>query len=550
MCVRRALYQLPIGVQIRIRDAKRSILRQFDWAAQVRQLRLRERPYSGETSAGNRSAALSRRIAIYSLHHSSSIEYGLATALRLRGHDVRGVLCDGILPLCEMNLGPIPRPPCQVCIEFSSRYEDAFGMRYDRLTDFLSDADRLDAEKLVAGTPDEALPMLEVSGIPIGRFARREIQRYYRGYIFDPVHDPAYRKWLISAVLLIWLSERWLDAVRPDLAAVCSGRTLPTACFYEVARRRRIRVVTWDGTASHRDGLMLSHNEPATEIPLKEAWCEAASRELAKDELEKLTSYLNNWSRSRNTPFPYNTNPLEDQEVVRQRLGLRPNARLVVGFTNTSWDIAVIDRDVGFDNMFDWIFGLVQYAVHRPDVDFVIRAHPAEVKVPRDLRSRSPVGKELRSRFQPLPNNLRVVEGGDPISSYTLADMAHVNIVYSTRLGLELALRGKRPWIAGDVTYRDKGFTLDLTSKDHMFSLLECDAFDNRLSDEEIELARRFAYLWFFRYEVRLPLLHPADKRFTLRSFEQLAPGGHPVLDRLCDAFVTGKPFVDIVVPN
>jgi hypothetical protein len=23
--------------------------------------------------------------------------------------------------------------------------------------------------------------------------------------------------------------------------------------------------------------------------------------------------------------------------------------------------------------------------------------------------------------------------------------------------------------------------------------------------------------LWFFRYEVRLPLLHPADKRFALR---------------------------------
>ena len=57
-------------------------------------------------------------------------------------------------------------------------------------------------------------------------------------------------------------------------------------------------------------------------------------------------------------------------------------------------------------------------------------------------------------------------------------------------------LRGKRPWIAGDVTYRGKGFTLDLASREQMYDLLDKNAFHNRLSEDEVKLAQRFAYLW------------------------------------------------------
>ena len=66
------------------------------------------------------------------------------------------------------------------------------------------------------------------------------------------------------------------------------------------------------------------------------------------------------------------------------------------------------------------------------------------------------------------------------------------------------------------------------------------------MPEDDIELARRFAYLWFFRYEVRLPLLHPPDKRFALNTFDELAPGGDQAIDNICEAFVTGKPFVDM----
>jgi hypothetical protein len=547
---RGVFYHLPTNWQLWIKSVKRSVLRQYDWAEPIKQTRFREEDYIRETIDRNRSLPDRKRIAIYSLHHFSPREYGLGMALHLRGHDMQGILCDGLLPLCEMNLGPNIRPPCEACILNLSRYEDAFGFNYGRLKDFLSEEDRARAEKLVAETPEDARLKLEINGVPVGRFARREIQRYYRGFVFDPPRDPAFRKWLVSAVLLTWLSERWLDSVQPEIVGVCSGRTLPTACVFEVARQRGIHVVTWDGTASRPDGLMFSHNQSATEIPLDDAWTDAVTRELSKSELNDLNDFLGRWSRSEITPFPYNLKPIEDQAVIRRELGLRTGVPTVVVFTNTSWDIAVIDRDVGFDSMFDWIFAFVEYAIGHPEIDFVVRAHPAEKNVPRELRSRTPVATEIRKRFRPLPSNIKLIEGDNPISSYTLAEIAQVNMVYASRLGLEIALSGKRPWIAGAVTYRCKGFTLDLESRDHMHRLLDEKVFENRLSKEEVELAQRFAYLWFFRYEVRLPLLHPPDKRFSLSTFRELGPGGHPGLDNLCEAIVTGDPFVDMGVPK
>ncbi len=550
LLARSAFHRLPSRWQLWIRGLKRSLLGQYDWAEPVRQTRLREQTYLRETLDRQRSLPGRRRIAIYSLHHFSGVEYGLAMSLHLRGHDVRGILCDGLLPLCEMSLGPSIRPPCEACAMHFSRYEDAFGFKYDRLRDFLVEEDRARAERLVAETPEDARQALEVNGVPVGRFARREIQRYYRGFVFDPPRDPAFRSWLVSGVLLIWLSERWLDRVQPDIVGVCSGRTLPTACLFEVARRRGIHTVTWDGVATRPDGQMFSHNQPATEIPLDDAWRAAAHQPLSAPQLDELQAFLRDWSHSRNTPFPYNPDPVEDEALIRSELGLRAGAPLVAAFTNTSWDIGVIDRDIGFDSMFDWLFSVVEHAADHPESDFVVRAHPAEKKVPPELQSRTPVGAEIRKRFRPLPANVRIVEGDNPISSYVLAKMAGVNMVYASRLGLELALRGTRPWIAGAVTYRGKGFTLDLASREHMFGLLESKAHDNRLSDAEIELARRFAHLWFFRFEVRLPLLHPADRRFALKSFRDLGPGGDPAIGNICDAFVTGQPFLDLNAPR
>jgi hypothetical protein len=545
--LRRAVRSLPAPAQVWLKTVDASI-RDTDWAERVRSVRLREQAFIDATTQQSRRLPGRKRVLFLTLQTPSpwsGTECSLATALALRGHDVRGILCDGLLPLCEMNLGAQERPSCDVCSRWRARhYEGAFGIDCSRLTDDVSGDDHEQAVRLVEGIAPQKLSELVVDGVPVGRFARRELQRYYRGFVFDPAADPAFRQWLVSSVLIVRLLSRALEKQQPDIVVASSGRTLPSACLLSVAKARGVHAITWDTEPSHPDALVFAHDTAAVEIPLEDTWRDAADRELSREERAELHRFLRGWARSETTPFPYNPSPIEDQHTIATSLGLRSGAPLVVAFANSAWDMAVVDRNAGFASMFDWLFTLVEYARANPHVDLVVRAHPAETNVPQALKSRTPVAAEIRRRCPAVPPNVSLVEGDNPISSYALGAMAQVATIYSSRLGLELAMAGKRTWLAGQVTYRGKGFTRDIQSKEELVALLDARAFNETLSSDAVSRAERFAYLWFFQYVTRLPLLRPANQTFGLSSFRHLAPGEDAVIDNLCEAMVARGPFV------
>jgi len=232
LALQRAARSLPESTQLILKRGK-AVVRQDDWAASVKRLRMREQEGLNDIAQQNRALPGRKHVVIFALQLLPpwlEVEYSLAAALQLRGHVVGGILCDGLLPLCDMNLGPGERPPCGVCAGWQARHEDAFGFQFSRLTGFIAPGDRDVAERLVAGTPDHELPTLAVDGVSIGRLARRELQRYYRGFVFQPTADPAYRRWLVSAVLLVRLANRFLEREQPDIVVTANGRSLPSAC--------------------------------------------------------------------------------------------------------------------------------------------------------------------------------------------------------------------------------------------------------------------------------------------------------------------------------
>ena len=223
--LRRAVHRLPDREQLLIRRAT-AALRRPDWADAVGRLRGAESAFIDDTAATAQRQPGRRRVLVCVLQQFppvAEVSYSLAMAMRLRGHDVTGILCDGVLPMCEMNLGHLDRPSCGVCATWASRYEASFGFSFARLTALLTPDDRDRAEALVAATPEGALVSLVVDGVPVGMLARRELQRYHRGFVTEPERDPAYRSWLVSGVLLVQLAARLFDRERPDVLLISSG---------------------------------------------------------------------------------------------------------------------------------------------------------------------------------------------------------------------------------------------------------------------------------------------------------------------------------------
>ena len=80
--------------------------------------------------------------------------------------------------------------------------------------------------------------------------------------------------------------------------------------------------------------------------------------------------------------------------------------------------------------------------------------------------------------------------------------------MYTTTVGLEMAMSGTAVVVAGQTHYRSKGFTFDPNSWDEYFEFL--DLFDKnrnafQLSENQVKEAWQYAYCFFFEYPAPFP---------------------------------------------
>lgn len=474
------------------------------------------------------------------------VEYTLATSLKLRGHDVRMNACGGLPDYCELQTSATERPLCSSCLKGVLQQFDAFGLPFYVQRDFATDDIFVEAKRIAHEQDIPAILNSDISGVPVGKIAWINLFHYFKGYPFElkEEKEAVFRRCVNSAVLITKLTNRLFDTYRPDVAVTVNGKFLQWAPFAIIAKQRGIPFVTWEDLSIIPSGVIFDYNDIAHEQQVDKIWAEESKEPISEAQRNQLREHFRFWAEGKLTPFAYyDETAIKDEEQIKESLGLRKGVPVVSLFPNVTWDSTSVGFDGAFESMFDWIFKTVAYAQRRPDVEFVVRAHPAEKKLPEMFHSTTPVCKEILQRYD-VPENVKLIDPLNPISSYALASISNVVMTYTSTLGIEFALNGKRPWVAGNAYYAGKGFTLDLKSPSHMFDLLDKNQFDNRLTPEEIELAERFACLTRFRRVFPFPYL--GAEKFDPPDFNFMRPGGNPVIDDLCDRILNGKHFFDI----
>ncbi len=157
--------------------------------------------------------------------------------------------------------------------------------------------------------------------------------------------------------------------------------------------------------------------------------------------------------------------------AIRTELNLSQDRRLLVLFTNVSWDLFVAERDFAFDGQMKWIAATFDFIRRHPELDLVVRAHPAEI-VPK-FQTRGRIVQQIEERFGPVPSNVRLIGPESTISSDTLRSMASLNLVYCSSVGLEAIIAGQPVLICGNPYYARKGFSVNVDSPSQYDRLLE-----------------------------------------------------------------------------
>ena len=301
-----------------------------------------------------------------------------------------------------------------------------------------------------------------------------------------------------------------LGSESPDVVIIPNGSILEFGSVYQVARYLDLQTITYE-FGEQRDRMWIAQNSEVMHQRTDDLWDARKGMEITSAELERVkTLYAarqkadlwNNFSRQ------WQGVPAAGGEQVRKQLNLDDRPVILLA-TNVIGDSLTLGRQVFSDSMTEWLRKTIDHFSRQPDAQLVVRIHPGE------LVTKGPSVADIVHQAFPAgtPENIQLVPAEAEINTYDLIEIADLGLVYTTTVGMEMAMSGIPVVVIGQTHYRDKGFTLDPDSWNAFFELLS-DFADNparvRLSTEQVNLAWEYAYRFFFEYPHPFPwhLLH------------------------------------------
>jgi hypothetical protein len=487
-------------------------------------------------------------------------EAALAAALTLRGHDVHMLLCDGVLPACmectyvqidddDMVAKGPQGSLCNFCHATGTRSVAGLDVTLHRFSENLSPQDRAEARALAAASVVETVADLEVDGLRLGEHALAGTLRFFARATLDgePQALPILRRYVEAAVITARVAQSLLRRERFDVVVFHHGIYVPQGILGEVCRAEGVRVVNWNPAYrsrsfifSHGDTYHHTLMDEPTEVWESQGWDDAREAEL-------MTYLRSRWEGTEDWIW-FHERPQTDITAIEAELGVDFGAKPTIGLlTNVMWDAQLHYPANAFPTMRDWVLETVEWFAAHPELQLVVRVHPAEIT--GWLPSRQLVVDELRHSLPSLPPNVFLAGPESHVSTYQAMLACDSVIIFGTKTGVELTSLGVPVIVAGEAWIRGKGVTTDISSREQYFRVLADLPVGRRMDPDLVRRAKQYAYHFFFGRMIPLEFMEPSGVdipvyRAAVPDVAALAPGASRGLDVIVEGIVRGTPFV------
>ncbi len=488
----------------------------------------------------------------------AALDSTLGVALTLRGARASYLLCDEVLPACQMaETGWFPdigrfaaRGPQDLCAHCHRPAEAAYaatGLPVHLYGAWLSAADRREAAELAAGTPVEDIGGLRLEDAPLGEHALSGALRFFaKGTLADEPHGEAVlRRYLEAAVLAYRAVQRLVREAEIEVVVAHHGIYVPQGPASLAAKAAGARVATWN-PAYRKHCFLFSHDDTYHHTLMTEPSETWESLDLDADREAEIVAYLKSRWTGAGDWIWFHEAPRFEPDWIVKTLGLTPDKPTVGLLTNVVWDAQLHYPANAFGSMIEWVEASIRAFAERPDLQLAIRIHPAEIRGTPPSRQR--MAEEIARRFPKLPANVFLVPPESPVSTYALLELCDAALIYGTKMGVELTAMGIPTIVAGEAWIRNKGLTRDAESPAHYQALLDALPYGRRLDTATVKRARAYAYHFFFRRMIPLPFMAATGGwppyKPALCGLEALKPGASAGLDTVCAGILEGTPFV------
>lgn len=487
------------------------------------------------------------------------METSLAVALTLRGAKVDALLCDGILPGCQIceprffpnvkrfvNYGP-QKDLCGHCYEPGKKVYDAIGITMLTYSQFLSPTDKNKIRDIVDATRWKDIELFEYDGLMLGEHTKAGALRFFAKATIDdePHREYVLKRYFEAALITTFALSSLFSKEKYDVAVFHHGIYVPQGIIGEVARKYGVRVVNWN-PAYRKDCFIFSHYDTYHHTLMDEPISIWEDMVWTEEKEKNITDYLFSRWIGDNDWIKFHENPTFKKEKIISDIGYDPNKPLIGLLTNVMWDAQLHYPANAFANMLEWLIFTVKWFKERTDLQLIIRIHPAEVR--GSVPSRQPVIDELKKYFSKFPSNIFIVAPESNLSTYVISELCDSVIIYGTKTGVELTSMGIPVIVAGEAWIRNKGMTMDATSIESYEMILSQLPLGKRLDATIIQKAKKYAYHFFFRrmIPVRFFAKGPGwpPYIFAQKTIDSLKSGEDRGLDCICDGILYEKPFV------
>ncbi len=457
---------------------------------------------------------------IYGMSLNAAFQQLVAWSLGMDGVRVVQMACRRGMKRCVLglDLNDLNKPmPCEACVAQSERLFAGA----DEVVWLEDGFDETLTSELATKSVDE-LSDVVVDDVPYGAMVLPAVRwRLRRHNLLDDADTRGvFADFLVSAVALGRQAKLALVRIQPQAVVVFNGTSYPEAVVRYFAEAQGIRVVTHEVGFEPFSGFFVAGEATAYPTAM------SVDFELTQEQRETIQAYLKKRFQGDFTmagiTFWKDIQGLDAELLAK----IEAHEAMVPVFTNVIFDTSQMHANVIYADMFAWLEDIKEMIEAHPEVLFVLRAHPDELR--EGKRSLESVADWVKAQGLLDKENVVFINSDEYVSSYALMAQAKFVLVYNSSIGLEASLMRVPVVSAGKSRYTGYETVFVPASRDAHLAMVE-----EFLQAEMIDLPANFyenalRYVYYQNHHLSQSFAeflkaHPTDGYVVLKDFDAQA---------------------------
>ncbi len=492
-------------------------------------------------------------------HNASNLlDSSIAKYLILKGHRVSVLLCDEALPAClnssiwksskkdrfkdDLTSSPKQQNLCETCYGQSLKLWENTNATIYKISELITESD---LKKIILRVNSlKVLEKIYYKDIDLTEDVIAGCLRYLCKGDENIIPENLYKRYAESALKICISYEKILSKEKINVGVWVHGIYVPHGVLNKIFHKNKISFYNYNTSYREKRFYFTKNQTYHKQFP-NETEDYLKLKETQKHQIIKIKEYLKSREKGLQDWQQFNNNPESSPKDKLQTLGYKFDQReLAVLYTNVVWDARLHFQENIYKDMVSWIEDTVNFFKLHSNKKLIIRIHPGEL-ISHSV-SREKV-EELNC-LKNLPENITLIKPQSRISSYYLASLASINIIFATKLAMELSIYDKPIICCGDAWVRGKGATIDPKSIKDYKKFLNCNWAELKHYYSSF-MGLAYSYYFFERKPIYFPYFKVAADRksfnIDLKKYELELSKSDSVLDYIENCLINENDIIN-----